>query len=757
MVIAHNIAAMNANRQLKTTTTFRGKSCEKLSSGYRINRAADDAAGLSISEKMRKMIRGLDQGSENIQDGISMCQIADGALSEVTEILQRIRELSIQAYNGTNSRSDRDAIQDEIDQGLTEINRIQQTAKFNEKYLFRDGDITTTRTEMVTETETGFEWNTHSFYKGADSFPSWLYVDDKLEPHPAYSSAIGSQGNGSSDVMLQSLVMGPKNYVQVYFGPRSAAPVTLFKETYEYFPDYVDRTSADDIETLMNNNASFRSYMQANAHREDTYDTNGALVSSKYVLNAGLTDWPGCPWTATTSDNYSAKIDFGGLVTNSPDSDTLLKNMHDLIGSSINVPCASCTRTSNICFYGTFENETRNMHFLDMRNSVGNSRIDLTQQEFRFDGKTFTGYFEAIQYVKASEEKEQTDGTLGRPDGLTAATLLNRLKNSIANDLADQVSSKLTQTHFIRQSSTPGSKEVYVYDFRDNNSLLFSSVDHTISKDSMYLLDVYEPYSRDITYPVTYSTTTYDGIKLQASGTASDQITLKLSNISTDHLGITGYSVNKYSTRSVQINADTLPKELAKWEVAYEKYQEEYREWLANRPFHYETRTEEITIRTLKNAAQYSPVWKDGEYTGAALIAPAEYEEKKETRNVTYTVYDDNPDYDRLKPKEPVKPTPKYMVEEYYNPTNLDLLDQAMDSVSELRSYFGAMQNRLEHAKAINDNTSENTQYAESRIRDTDMAEEMLNYSKQNILEQAGHSMLSQAMQMNQGIARLLQ
>ena len=140
MVLSHNLTAMNANRQLGIVTGKSAKSSEKLSSGYKINRAADDAAGLSISEKMRNLIRSLDQGSENIQHGTSIVQIADGELAEVNDMLHRITELSVKAANGTNSESDRKAIQEEISQIIKEIDRIHTTAKFNETYLFDGTD-----------------------------------------------------------------------------------------------------------------------------------------------------------------------------------------------------------------------------------------------------------------------------------------------------------------------------------------------------------------------------------------------------------------------------------------------------------------------------------------------------------------------------------------------------------------------------------------------------------------------------------------
>ena len=141
MVVQHNLTAMNSNRMLGLTSASQAKSTEKLSSGYKINRAADDAAGLSISEKMRKQIRGLTQASSNAQDGISSVQTAEGALNEVQDMLQRMNELAVKAANGTNSEDDRSYIQNEIDQLTTEIDRVAETTKFNETYLLK-GDKT---------------------------------------------------------------------------------------------------------------------------------------------------------------------------------------------------------------------------------------------------------------------------------------------------------------------------------------------------------------------------------------------------------------------------------------------------------------------------------------------------------------------------------------------------------------------------------------------------------------------------------------
>ena len=175
MVIQHNLTAMNANRMLNVTTSAQSKSAEKLSSGYKINRAADDAAGLSISEKMRKQIRGLTQASSNAQDGVSAVQTAEGALTEVHSMLQRMNELAVQSANGTNSQTDRKAIQDEIDQLTSEIDRVSETTKFNETYLLK-GDPTKADTAYFMKS--GYNVTTAGLY--AEGSDDKITTSDKL-------------------------------------------------------------------------------------------------------------------------------------------------------------------------------------------------------------------------------------------------------------------------------------------------------------------------------------------------------------------------------------------------------------------------------------------------------------------------------------------------------------------------------------------------------------------------------------------------
>ncbi len=226
MVVQHNLQAMNANRMLNVTTGAQSKSTEKLSSGYRINRAADDAAGLTISEKMRKQIRGLDQASTNAQDGVSAVQTAEGALTEVHSMLQRMNELAVQSANGTNSQTDRDAIQAEIDQLTTEIDRVSETTKFNETYLLK-GDTTNAKTV--------------NFYKSG-----YAILDGK----PLYEE--GSDQQLDKDTLKEALANGKKVYTKTKTAGQTDADLAKKGTNYVYATKLYDANgkalSADEAQ-----------------------------------------------------------------------------------------------------------------------------------------------------------------------------------------------------------------------------------------------------------------------------------------------------------------------------------------------------------------------------------------------------------------------------------------------------------------------------------------------------------------------------
>ncbi|MCR5255837.1 MAG: flagellin [Acetatifactor sp.] len=186
MVVQHNLTAMNTNRMLGLTTNAQATSTEKLSSGYKINRAADDAAGLSISEKMRRQVRGLTQASANAEDGISMVQTAEGALNEVQDMLQRMNELAVKAENGTLTTDDRNYIDAEVTQLKSEISRVASTTTFNEKNLL-NGDCATGVSLQV-----GAETHQYITFSIAGMSATSLGIDDETASTAAKAGALNT-------------------------------------------------------------------------------------------------------------------------------------------------------------------------------------------------------------------------------------------------------------------------------------------------------------------------------------------------------------------------------------------------------------------------------------------------------------------------------------------------------------------------------------------------------------------------------------
>lgn len=207
MVVQHNMNAMNAQRQLNITSERKSKETEKLTSGYRINRGADNAAGLSISEKMRKQIRGLTRATTNIEDGISLCKVADGAIAEMHDMIHRMNELSIQAANGTNSATDREYIQMEIDQIVIECGRIIETTKFNELYLFKGNESPILSAEGIEYQQIGTHYNEEIPFigngigsiKGVDA-----YTGGKLDDSFVFDNSLGTWNTAGTGFISQT-------------------------------------------------------------------------------------------------------------------------------------------------------------------------------------------------------------------------------------------------------------------------------------------------------------------------------------------------------------------------------------------------------------------------------------------------------------------------------------------------------------------------------------------------------------------------
>ena len=274
MVVQHNMQAANANRMLNITSGAQSKSTEKLSSGYRINRAADDAAGLSISEKMRKQIRGLDKASSNAQDGVSSVQTAEGALTEVHSMLQRMNELATQAANGTNSETDRKAIQAEVDQLSTEIDRVSETTKFNETYLLKGA--------------TGNNGNSHTYTNGS---PVGEYNGIKITAKGADLSL-----KSGDDVILGKVTLG-YGTADIVTGNGNTAAGNITSIT-------VKDTKANVEVTLNDGTKQTLTAAEFNTNYSLTAAKDGTTTVSKTIDNTNRTANVGVDATKANLSNY---------------------------------------------------------------------------------------------------------------------------------------------------------------------------------------------------------------------------------------------------------------------------------------------------------------------------------------------------------------------------------------------------------------------------------------------------------------------
>ena len=277
MVVQHNLTSMNSHRMLGVTTKTQAKSTEKLSSGYKINRAADDAAGLSISEKMRKQIRGLTQASLNAQDGISAVQTAEGALNEVQDMLQRMNELAVKAANGTMSENDRTYIQNEVDQLTTEIDRVAETTKFNETYLLKgdktaDSDYTFTYGATAGTTSYALKDGVTLFDENGKKVEAGTVLDTTKKYYKDYKA-----GTAAADGDFDGTTDTDKNKVVLYDGATGEA-VAIGKVEYKNKANYYSTKVGTEQDPKDN---AFSTSKLDNAY----YDKDGNKIAENALSN----------------------------------------------------------------------------------------------------------------------------------------------------------------------------------------------------------------------------------------------------------------------------------------------------------------------------------------------------------------------------------------------------------------------------------------------------------------------------------------
>ena len=422
MVVQHNLTAMNSNRMLGLTQSSQAKSTEKLSSGYKINRAADDAAGLSISEKMRKQIRGLTQASANAEDGISTVQTAEGALNEVQDMLQRMNELAVKASNGTNSENDRTYIQNEIDQLTTEIDRVAETTKFNETYLLK-GDKDAVKGYSYsygTDTEAGA-----TFATGKNSTVTGSNTGAKITVSaatPADDKAAALQ----NDLLKALQKSGAKVTIAAGADGTSAANVAITVEGYDVASD--GKVSKDGVDTGIKLTASAgNDNSTGTVALSDTLTLDSkAVTAAAKGAHAAFYDKDGNKISENALSNYFTSTNAGNNINTTKLKD---KTLYDAFGNTVTPVAANIQSAQDQV--GSLK---LSLHV--GADATSNNKIELNLDAMsakglgvnglRVDGATSTNADNAIETIKEAIQKVSTQRS-------ALGAVQNRLEHTINN------------------------------------------------------------------------------------------------------------------------------------------------------------------------------------------------------------------------------------------------------------------------------------------------------------------------------------
>lgn len=724
MVVAHNLSAMNSNRQLSMVTKGLEGSTQRLSSGYRINKAADDAAGLSISEKMRKQIRGLDQAVENCEDGISMVQTADGALTEVHDMLQRMNELCIQAANGTNALSDRCNIQDEIDQLKTEIDRVSQTTKFNEINLL-DGSIANPGSmaaysklynRRISEVAQDLARDKHSMsfkaLNGANK-GKLLGIDDVTKTE---GTNIIYYDEVRSDVATAQTPFnnntGTKNNLPEYANLKQIIKNEILPQAVNaiitaYSPafDYLKGSSIGMGLMLDGNGANIQAGTLA-------YVSVGYRIEPDQTMAQFLNFQLG-----VNTDYIDAGIDSSGNLSEDVRNKLEVTIVHEMIHAFMDEAATNGMIGVKDGMYDPGQQfplwftegmaQTASGGYYNGNDFVnGSLGIDTSKDEayikaalgqyklggsdYRSDYGTgylacmYLGYLAGGSNMSTSSIKKGLGMVMGDIIGgtslaqiiknLTGYTSISQFENAFANDGASFVKALTAAVGNGTGGVVPG-------DFTRSDDILPNSN----PGQNMNLFELSTDNDTVInTYPAGHT------IFAGGSGTAS--------GASIPGAGGTGGNATSGGITPMPIPIPTIP---------------------------------------------VSPVYGGG--IGAALHIGAEAD-----MNNKLCVYIDAMD------SESIGIQPVDVQTQELATLSIERVALAIKKVSAQRSTLGAYQNRLEHTVRNLGNVVENTTVAESRIRDTNMTKEMVKHAGNGILQQAGQSMLAQANQMNQGVLSLL-
>ena len=648
MVISHNLQAMNAQRQLGNVSTDIAKNTEKLSSGYRINRAADDAAGLSISEKMRKQIRGLSQASENSQHGVSFVQIADGALTEVHDMLDRMVELTVQAANGTNSSFDRSAIQKEIDQLTKEINRVQETTQFNKIPVFSENGHSPDEGIYNSNIISAAILDT-----GSSKF-TFAYIGSDGNASPTQNTTATGKVNSGLDKEFADFVV-------------NAASSAASKITSAY--PLLAKASSNVKIGLNVQNIDGRNNTLASAQLSMRY--NNTWTQMTYTMNIDSSDYNPASF-ATMSDTQ--KADFAATIAH--------EMTHLIMQDTLTGGMIDANRFPTWFIEGTAQTSSGDGGWVSSTIGLSPTENQIKSYMGKLDSLPYGAGYLATMALGYEVAKAQNSASTVDPstikDGLN--TLFGELvKQGQNQNLNDAIKSATKSTYT--------SLSEFETKFKNGDNELLNDVKSILTQKNA-------------------SNNPESGSLLAGSLDEAESEIFKPSNL-TDSSNV--YVLDPSATAFANSFGSGFP-----------------------------------AVPQPVRGARHG-VSEGGEDINVHAGADADMTNKIAIKryDISAMAIFDGDKVDVMTEDSATK--------------SIDIVGMAKERVSRVRSYYGAIQNRLEHTIKNLDNVIENTTAAESQIRDTDMASEMVKYTKNNILMQAGQSMLTQANQSTQGVMSLLQ
>ena len=707
MVVAHNLSALNSQRQLSIVSGTVSKKAQNLSSGYKINKAADDAAGLSISEKMRKQVRGLTQASLNAEDGISMVQIADGALEEVHDMLQRMNELCVQAANGTNSTSDRLNIQDEVSQLITEIDRVSETTKFNETNLL-DGSIAKPGRNATTT---------------ALNNKKIAAVQKKLEKDKATFKVLNGQ-NAGKEVTADELA-NTKGVKIAYIQDE-----VVTTQTPSGDPTWTD-AKYDQLKQILKEEIvpnAVLAIKDAYAPAFDFLEDSGIGIGLKIGGNAEI----GTGTLAYVGVGYSYYSD------NTMVPDFLSYQL------AVNVDYLHFNTDGTLTDTSRNELEVTIVHemvhgFMD--EALTNGMIGVVNDSLAGDGypKWFKegmaqsasgGYYDGNDFVRA----------LGINTSSTEAQIETALTNEplggASNEsnygtgyLATMYLGYLAGGSTLSASAIKTGLGKILADLRSGDSL------QTIVQNLAGYASLSD-FQNNFATDANVKSFVYNLTQFVGNGTGG-----VIGNLTTadDILPNTPENVTLFQLNTTN---DTVENQ----------YPSDYKVYVGG------SATNGGTAGSTTPTGGTIPGGTAGGGTGTGIAANVRATGFGAALHIgadadmtnKLTVYIDAMDAESLGVSKVDVRTDDLAT------ISIERVSLAIAQVSAQRSALGAYQNRLEHTIKNLDNVVENTTAAESQIRDTDMAKEMVEYSNGNILQQAGQSMLAQMNQSTQGVLSLI-